>query len=773
MKANLNNGIRNLLLGRNNMNPSLKGLVSYLAIPLLLAASIIFFSIGNANISSQQSHGTVYYTSLSPANLTQTLNDQPSFTFVSYSDKNTTYSCTLYIDDIPYGTNSSVQNNTETTITANDTLSPGDHIWYINCTDSEGTYKSEVRTIGIGANFSRCAVLVDSETYYLNGSILDSSTPSCINITANNVVLDCQGNTIDGDDATNYGIYIYRDSAQTTNITIRDCTVTDWTSKAIYLRNANGNTLENLVIESNTNSQCRGISLEYSDFNTLKNITANSNYYGIYLDYSHNNSLSNITARDSSDLGAGIGLRYSDSNNLTNITATGSGMNLYIYYSDYIILKNAELINSTYWDIYFVTGLATMDCHSQFVNVTGTDNKPIVFFNSSVHIQNWNNNVSEIILCGADYSVIDNLTMNHTDKNNNGLILTATQHANITNSLFANLREGIFVYGGNYNKITNITLLDISFKTIDLKYEADYNIFENISTRGGKYGIYIDMGSGGNIFNKITAKNSEYGIYVWTSNNNFTNSKIENCTYGFYIYGNSTVIEDSSISNSTITDIYLFGSNRYIYLTNTTFDKANVTVKDSSKIVVKWYLDICVNSTSGKSLSGANVTGWQSNGTQVFTELTNSSGCIQRKTLIEYIQNSSQVYPDNVTYYTPYTINASKTGYYANSTQINLTQSLATYITLHGEPPEITWYMPADDNSTIVNGTLIHNITFEDENLYMVNCTIYSDSAMTNPVWTVQYNLTGNTTWTLTDEVNISNWTDGIYYENCTVTDFD
>jgi len=773
MKANLNNGIRNLLLGRNNMNPSLKGLVSYLVIPLLLAVSIIFFSIGNANISSQQSHGTVYYTSLSPANLTQTLNDQPSFTFVSYSTTNSTYSCTLYIDDIPYGTNSSVQNNTETTITANDTLSPGDHTWYINCTDSEGSWPSETRTIGIGANFSRCAILVDSGTYYLNDSILDSSIPSCINITANNVILDCQGNTIDGDDATNYGIVVSRSAEETTNITIRDCTVTDWVSRAIYLRNADKNTLENLVVELSTSAN--GIHLEYSDSNILKNITANSNFYGIYLDHSHNNSLSNITANNNYDNGAGIRLQESESNNLTNITAIGNGCGIWAVGSDFTILKNAKLINNSRWDIYYETGRSTMKCHSQFINVTGTDNKPIVFFNSSIQIQSWNNNVSEIILCGADYSVIDNLTMNHTDKKNNGLILVATQHANITNSVFANLYQifiGFGSYQPMYNRFINITVVDAY---VYLRYAAS-NTFENISVTGGDYGIFLDGLCDENTFNKITVKNCGGINVIGSGKNNFTNLVTEDNTYGIQIKdSNSTIIKDSSITNSTIADIALpWGYHDYItYLINTTFNKTNVTIAGKDKIVVKWYLDICVNSTSGKSLSEANVT-CQSNGTQVFSELTNSSGCIQRKTLIEYIQNSSQVYPENVTYYTPYTINASKEGYYTNSTQINLTQSLATYLTLEGIPPVIIWNVPANDNSTIVNnGTLIHNITFEDQHLYMVNCTIYSDSAMTNPVWTVQYNLTGNTTWTLIDMVNVSNWTDGIYYENCTVTDFD
>jgi len=372
------------------------GFILCFTLALILIAGA---SNSTADLFSQQSHGTIYYTSLSPANLTQTLNTTPVFTFISYSTTNSTYSCALYIDGTLHDENSSVQNNTETTLTVNGTLAPGDHTWYINCTDASGTYSSGTRTIGIGGNFSRCAILVDSGTYYLNDSIINSSIPSCINITANNVVLDCQGNTIDGDDATNYGIVINRSAEETTNITIRDCTVTDWTNKAIYLRNADKNTLENLVVESNP---YRGIYLEYSDSNTLKNITANSNFYGIYLDHSHNNSLSNITANDNHDNGAGIMLSYSDSNNLTNITAIGSGKAVYIYLSDFTILKNAKLINSTYWDIFYETGRSDMDCHSQFINVTGTDNKPIVFFNSSVHIQNWNNNVSEIIL---DYSV--------------------------------------------------------------------------------------------------------------------------------------------------------------------------------------------------------------------------------------------------------------------------------------------------------------------------------------------------------------------------------
>ncbi|RLI94747.1 MAG: hypothetical protein DRO94_02100, partial [Candidatus Altiarchaeales archaeon] len=525
------------------------GFILCFTLALILIAGA---SNSTADLFSQQSHGTIYYTSLSPANLTQTLNTTPVFTFISYSTTNSTYSCALYIDGTLHDENSSVQNNTETTLTVNGTLAPGDHTWYINCTDASGTYSSGTRTIGIGGNFSRCAILVDSGTYYLNDSIINSSIPSCINITANNVVLDCQGNTIDGNETTSYGIVmsgivISRDLEELTNITIRNCTVTGWGGRAIYLRNADGNTLENLVVESES---------------YLATV--------IYLLHSDNNSLSNISLSNLSMSENGIKLEESDYNNLTDITIIGSKYGVNIYYSDHTILKNVKVINNTNYDIYYFTKVNFMDCHSQFINVTGTDNKPIVFFNSSVHIQNWNNNVSEIILCGADYSTIDNLTMNHTDKKNNGLILIATKYTNITNSVFANLYRGIYlgynVYYPMYNKFANITVTDCDVGIL-LRYACS-NTFENITIANiTSYGIYIDYTSHNNVFDKITVKNSE-GIYFYNNlNNNFTNLRAENNTYGIYIIrSNSNTITNSTILGNSKYGIYIdSSSSNYIY----------------------------------------------------------------------------------------------------------------------------------------------------------------------------------------------------------------
>ena len=77
------------------------------------------------------------------------------------------------------------------------------------------------------ATISGCTSITSSGEYYLDSDIINSGTSKCINITANNVILDCQNHKIDGDDFANYGIYISRPSKQTTNITIKNCIINE------------------------------------------------------------------------------------------------------------------------------------------------------------------------------------------------------------------------------------------------------------------------------------------------------------------------------------------------------------------------------------------------------------------------------------------------------------------------------------------------------------------------------------------------------------------
>ena len=83
----------------------------------------------------------------SPADNTITNDNTPDFSFTA-SGSESTYSCTLYLNDSGYGTNSSTLDSTATIITAS-TIPDGIYNWYVNCTSDPTTNQSETRTIRI------------------------------------------------------------------------------------------------------------------------------------------------------------------------------------------------------------------------------------------------------------------------------------------------------------------------------------------------------------------------------------------------------------------------------------------------------------------------------------------------------------------------------------------------------------------------------------------------------------------------------------------------
>ncbi|MCD6176817.1 MAG: DNRLRE domain-containing protein [Candidatus Cloacimonetes bacterium] len=215
---------------------------------------------------------------------------------------------------------------------------------YLNITYSNST------------NISDCAVLdIPGHTYYLTTNITDSSTSYCMNISANNVTLDCQGHTIDGDDAADYGIYIKRSSSINSNIVVKNCTITDWDTYGSYIATANNVTFEDITYTSNpdmalyvasdynkftniiSNYNGRGITLNYADSNTFTNIIANSNPYGgIYLWYSNSNIFANMTVNSNANSdNAGIYLYCSHANVITySKIENNSNSGITLCYSD-------------------------------------------------------------------------------------------------------------------------------------------------------------------------------------------------------------------------------------------------------------------------------------------------------------------------------------------------------------------------------------------------------------------------------------------------------
>ena len=190
--------------------------------------------------------------------------------------------------------------------------------------------------------------------HYPTQDITDSSTSNCMDITANDVTLDCQGNTIDGDDFADYGIKV-----SSNNVSIQNCSVLNWDTANVYLLNSNYTTLNNINITKTT------ITLTLND--------------GLYVSNSHNLIINNSLIQNHPDYGIHF---YQSSDNST--------------------IENTNITNNAGWDIG-IEAIDTSNCNITLTNVYGTNNKSILWINTpNTLINDWDNNISEIIVCGAN-----------------------------------------------------------------------------------------------------------------------------------------------------------------------------------------------------------------------------------------------------------------------------------------------------------------------------------------------------------------------------------
>jgi len=153
----------------------------------------------------------------------------------------------------------------------NISLAPGTYYWKSYAKASDGVWNvsdTVVFTIGI-YYISSCQELnITNGTYYLTQDIVNSSGSVCIYISANNIILDCQGHIIDGVSASgSRGIDI---GSRKSNVNITNCIIRDW-DLGIYLEPYYS---ENLTLINNTiTSNYIGVNLYQLEFANIINNT--------------------------------------------------------------------------------------------------------------------------------------------------------------------------------------------------------------------------------------------------------------------------------------------------------------------------------------------------------------------------------------------------------------------------------------------------------------------------------------------------------------------
>ncbi|MEM2874201.1 MAG: hypothetical protein QW063_02030, partial [Candidatus Nanoarchaeia archaeon] len=117
-------------------------------------------------------------------------------------------------------------------------------------------------------NINSCANLTSAgEIYNLTMNIINSNNTICMNVSADNVILNCNGRTIDGIDKDfSTGIALTRGVK---NFTLNNCIITDWYTGA-YIYNS-----VNSLIKSSTFSSNKAKALWIRDSSFI-NITSNN-----------------------------------------------------------------------------------------------------------------------------------------------------------------------------------------------------------------------------------------------------------------------------------------------------------------------------------------------------------------------------------------------------------------------------------------------------------------------------------------------------------------
>jgi len=439
-------------------------------------------------------------------------------------------------------------------------------------------------------------------TYILTGNL--TCTGHGLLFGSNNIVINGDGFTIDGDDnGLDYGIYNNGyDYVYTTNVTI-----TDFDIGIYYVGNNNPGFLYNNTVNSNN----FGIFLDYSISSELSGNIMSGNASGnlhISFGYSHSIDTTNLVEGKpvyylSNQHGTAEEPLVYDGNVLGDI-----GM-FWAIDSSYIQVKNATLSDNNVYGIYF-----NNTSHSTIENIFANfNNDSGIYLSSSDSNTLIGNTTNSNIYYGIYLSSSDSNTLIGNTVNHNryyGLNLYSSAFNNLTGNIIYSNEIGIHIEQlSSSNTLTSNLMSENSGGNLDV-VSSFLNTIDTTNLVEGKpvYYLYNQHGTAeeplvydGNVLgdigmfwaidssyiqvkNATLSDNNLYGIYF----NNTSHSTIENIiansnrNYGIYLLSSdSNSVTGNTTNHNRYYGIYLSTSNSNIltgnslYFNNKTFQSVN------------------------------------------------------------------------------------------------------------------------------------------------------------------------------------------------------
>lgn len=356
-----------------------------------------------------------------------------------------------------------------------------------------------------------CSVLNRPDvTYTLGQDILNSASTACINVSADNVILDCQGNIIDGVYAGDtYGVYIDNRS----NVTIRNCTLTDWWF-GVYMISADNSTVSHgnftgnqdgvEMVDSESNSISHsffdnvneGMNLNQSSYNLIDSCSIESGNRGIsFYQSSNENTFSGNDLQSFSDYGVYVYQSYDNFFRDSNISTACT--NVYHFAS----------CDTTFLNVTMDEDEISVDAGAVYVNwyldvrIVNEDSVPIGQANVTVKDAFNTTLFSELTGGSSGYIATQNVTGFH--QNFSGKFSYNNHTINVTRFGFLPNESSVNVTG---NHMETVQLSDIASPQVTVE-TYDQGLSEKYMFRPGsrvRIRAYVNYTLGGDYISNAT-----------------------------------------------------------------------------------------------------------------------------------------------------------------------------------------------------------------------------------------------------------------------------
>lgn len=287
-----------------------------------------------------------------------------------------------------------------------------------------------------------------------------------------------------------------------TNVTVRNNTISHHDKFGVQLLGCNNNSLEGNTVTFNLQG---GFSLFKSTDNIIDDNVIKGNLEGVSLWYSNNNIIDCSYFAENS---YGIDLSYSDDNRITannifNSSATGIyiGMskNNKLRYNDMVncgVLVDSYLL-SCWWNDVDTSNKANGKTIYYYINKTGLD---------------ISQDAGQVILVNCNLFMINSLSISNVSV---GIELAYSKNNDIVDNFISHVRDGIILVRSSNNNIKNNNIANVGKKAIFLSWDSNYNlIIQNTVYNSNDVGIALETCDYNEITNNtVTAEKNENKIY--------------------------------------------------------------------------------------------------------------------------------------------------------------------------------------------------------------------------------------------------------------------